>query len=152
MTSSHGGQRTIQAASACANRNADRGDGHLCDQVEGFIRKADSAAGSSAASSTTLACPTAASIFPTAIRRRLASAMPTLWSRSRRTIGQRTSYVHDLRLNLARAFPGRYVLFPAGRHREPDSELRIAGSDRCSGRGQQSGGQPAVCGQTVGSR
>ncbi len=41
----------------------------------------------------------------------------------------------------------RNVLFPAGRHRDADSELRTAGADRCADRGQRYRSQPCDCRQ-----
>ena len=39
-------------------------------------------------------------------------------------------YIAELRRELPQQFPGSDVLLPAGRHRQPDSELRPAGPDR----------------------
>ena len=52
----------------------------LCDLIENFDPATDSARAISPASSTTSGFPTAASIFPTAIRRRSGRRMPTSWS------------------------------------------------------------------------
>ena len=38
-------------------------------------------------------------------------------------------YVHDLRLRLPEEFPGSNLLIPAGRHCQPDIELRSSCSD-----------------------
>ncbi len=47
-------------------------------------------------------------------------------------------YVARLRGELPRLFPGRHVLFSAGRHRESDPQLRCAGADRSASSRQQS--------------
>ena len=87
------------------------------------------------ASSTTSACPTAASTSPTATGARSARPTPTSSSRSRRTTARPTAYVQRAARAARRAqFPGRHLLLPARRHRQPDPELRPAGADRRPGR------------------
>ena len=60
-------------------------------------------------------------------------------------------YMHDLRLKLAREFPGRNVLFSAGGHRQPDSEFRPARADRYSGHGPGRRRQSPLCEQPAGA-
>ena len=57
----------------------------------------------------------------------------TFWFRSRRATGRRRSGSQTLRPKTAHANFPDHVLFPAGRHDDPDSELRSAGADRCAG-------------------
>ena len=100
-----GRRRPVQAAPARPDRHADRGDRPLCDQVEQAIRE-QIPAGELAASSTTSACPTAASISRTATRRRSAPATPISWCRSSEGHRPTAEYIHDLRLSTAEAsFP-----------------------------------------------
>ena len=97
-----------------------------------------------AASSTTSACPTAASTCRTATRRRSAPATPTSWWRwpqdHRPTRGL---HARPARSRLVNAVPRRAVLLHPVRHRQPDPELRAAGADRRPGRRAQPGRQPA---------
>ena len=51
--------------------------------------------------------------------------------------GPTADYVRELREALPRAFPGRHLLLPAGRHRQPDPEFRRArrrSTSRCAAR------------------
>ena len=55
----------------------------------------------------------------------------------------------DLRPTLPQRVSRRHVLLPAGRHRQPDPELRPARADRRPDRRQQPRGQPRVRGQAA---
>ena len=101
----------------------------LCDQVEATIREVIPAATSSAWS-TTSACRTAASISPTAPPARSARAMPTSWSVSAGGHRPTAQYVRTLRASCPGQFPRYHLRLPAGRHRQPDPELRPSGADR----------------------
>ena len=86
----------------------------LCDLVEQVDPRADSARGTRQRSSTTSACPTAASICPTATPLRSAPAdadiLVSLTEKHRPT----AEYVHASALTLAREFPGvTFYFLPA---------------------------------------
>ena len=51
-------------------------------------------------------------------------------------------WIKTLRGELPARVPGRHVLLPAGRHRQPDPELRPAGADRHAGRRVRPAGEP----------
>ena len=51
--------------------------------------------------------------------------------------------------SLPQRFPGHHLLLPARRHRQPDSELRLAGADRRAGARRQSRGQLRLCQQAA---
>ena len=102
----------------------------VADQVEAAIRSIGAGARSRARCSTTWACRTAASTCLTAMPE--PSARWTARFRSRSMQGHRPTA--GLRRadapRTAAAVSGRGVLLPAGRHDDPDPELRTAGGHR----------------------
>ena len=101
------------------------------------------------ASSTTSACRSAASTSPTGIPARSASSTATSCVTLNEGPTPTEAYVKTLRERLPKAFPGDDLLVPAGRHRQPDPQFRLAGADRRADRRLRSRRQPRFRQQTA---
>ena len=133
------------SACTCARRpaRASRRPSRYFAEVEAAIRRDHPGGRDSSWCSTTSACPTAASTWRSA-------TASTIGHGRRRDPGRAQArppadstpeYDGALRQELPREFPERDLLLPAGRHRQPDPELRPAGPDRHAGRRARPAGQ-----------